>query len=151
MGQKVSPIGLRVGIIRDWDAKWYAPKDKVLERITFENSRKSFEEFMEEKNTVTPVEANVSAEKNEKTKKVASIYFRKNKKGKPLPLMILCSTVVLHLCPSVAKNMYSFNIINLTLIAKIVKKKNPPKTTLILAFISLKSSLNQLLIKSKCN
>lgn len=24
MGQKVSPVGLRVGIIRDWDAKWYA-------------------------------------------------------------------------------------------------------------------------------
>lgn len=29
MGQKVSPIGLRIGIIRDWDAKWYAPKTKV--------------------------------------------------------------------------------------------------------------------------
>ncbi|SFJ38207.1 30S ribosomal protein S3 [Thermoflavimicrobium dichotomicum] len=27
MGQKVSPIGLRVGIIRDWDSKWYADKD----------------------------------------------------------------------------------------------------------------------------
>ncbi|MBE3563247.1 MAG: 30S ribosomal protein S3 [Hydrogenibacillus schlegelii] len=27
MGQKVSPIGLRVGIIRGWDAKWYAEKD----------------------------------------------------------------------------------------------------------------------------
>lgn len=27
MGQKVNPIGLRVGIIRDWDAKWYAEKD----------------------------------------------------------------------------------------------------------------------------
>ncbi|MBE3597212.1 MAG: 30S ribosomal protein S3 [Hydrogenibacillus sp.] len=27
MGQKVSPIGLRVGVIRDWDAKWYAEKD----------------------------------------------------------------------------------------------------------------------------
>lgn len=24
MGQKVNPIGLRVGIIRDWDARWYA-------------------------------------------------------------------------------------------------------------------------------
>jgi len=24
MGQKVSPIGLRVGIIRDWDSRWYA-------------------------------------------------------------------------------------------------------------------------------
>ena len=27
MGQKINPIGLRVGIIRDWDAKWFAEKD----------------------------------------------------------------------------------------------------------------------------
>ncbi len=27
MGQKVNPIGMRVGVIRDWDAKWYAEKD----------------------------------------------------------------------------------------------------------------------------
>ncbi|CAM4047772.1 30S ribosomal protein S3 [Catellicoccus marimammalium] len=27
MGQKVNPNGLRVGIIRDWDAKWYAEKE----------------------------------------------------------------------------------------------------------------------------
>lgn len=26
MGQKVSPVGLRVGIIRDWEGKWYADK-----------------------------------------------------------------------------------------------------------------------------
>ncbi len=26
MGQKVNPIGLRVGIIRDWDSRWYARK-----------------------------------------------------------------------------------------------------------------------------
>lgn len=26
MGQKVSPHGLRVGVIKDWDAKWYANK-----------------------------------------------------------------------------------------------------------------------------
>lgn len=26
MGQKVHPIGMRVGVIRDWDAKWYADK-----------------------------------------------------------------------------------------------------------------------------
>ena len=26
MGQKVSPIGMRLGIIRDWSAKWYASK-----------------------------------------------------------------------------------------------------------------------------
>ncbi|MBS4914238.1 MAG: 30S ribosomal protein S3 [Veillonella sp.] len=27
MGQKVNPHGLRVGIVKDWDAKWYAEKD----------------------------------------------------------------------------------------------------------------------------
>ena len=27
MGQKVNPIGLRIGVIRDWDSKWYAEKD----------------------------------------------------------------------------------------------------------------------------
>ncbi len=27
MGQKVSPIGFRVGIIRDWESRWYAEKE----------------------------------------------------------------------------------------------------------------------------
>ncbi len=27
MGQKVNPVGLRVGIIKDWESKWYAEKD----------------------------------------------------------------------------------------------------------------------------
>ncbi|WP_221569183.1 MULTISPECIES: 30S ribosomal protein S3 [Bacillaceae] len=27
MGQKVNPVGLRVGVIRDWESKWYADKD----------------------------------------------------------------------------------------------------------------------------
>ncbi|MBO9600534.1 30S ribosomal protein S3 [Cohnella panacarvi] len=27
MGQKVNPVGLRIGVIRDWESKWYADKD----------------------------------------------------------------------------------------------------------------------------
>ncbi|EEG77797.1 30S ribosomal protein S3 [Dethiobacter alkaliphilus] len=27
MGQKVSPVGFRIGVIRDWEAKWYADKN----------------------------------------------------------------------------------------------------------------------------
>ena len=27
MGQKVSPHGFRVGVIQDWDSKWYAEKE----------------------------------------------------------------------------------------------------------------------------
>lgn len=29
MGQKVSPVGLRIGINKDWEAKWYANKKDV--------------------------------------------------------------------------------------------------------------------------
>ena len=29
MGQKVSPKGLRIGVIKDWDARWYADKNYV--------------------------------------------------------------------------------------------------------------------------
>jgi len=29
VGQKVNPIGMRLGIIRNWDSKWYASKTKV--------------------------------------------------------------------------------------------------------------------------
>lgn len=27
MGQKINPTGLRVGVIRDWESRWYADKD----------------------------------------------------------------------------------------------------------------------------
>ena len=33
MGQKVSPVGLRVGVIRDWDSQWYANKTEVAELL----------------------------------------------------------------------------------------------------------------------
>ena len=33
MGQKVSPVGLRVGINRDWDAAWYADRTKVADLL----------------------------------------------------------------------------------------------------------------------
>lgn len=33
MGQKVSPIGLRIGIIRDWDSRWYADKNDVADLL----------------------------------------------------------------------------------------------------------------------
>ena len=33
MGQKVSPVGLRVGINRDWDAAWYAEKNDVADLL----------------------------------------------------------------------------------------------------------------------
>lgn len=33
MGQKVNPHGLRVGIIKDWDSKWYADKNNFSDNL----------------------------------------------------------------------------------------------------------------------
>lgn len=38
MGQKVNPHGLRVGVIKDWDTKWYADK-KDFSRFLVEDKR----------------------------------------------------------------------------------------------------------------
>ena len=43
MGQKVNPHGLRVGIIKDWDTKWYSEKgyaDNLVEDYKIRNSLK---------------------------------------------------------------------------------------------------------------
>lgn len=41
MGQKVHPIGLRVGIIKDWDGRWFAKKQEyanlILEDVKIRN------------------------------------------------------------------------------------------------------------------
>ena len=36
MGQKVHPVGMRIGIIRDWESKWYAGK-KDYKNLLFED------------------------------------------------------------------------------------------------------------------
>ena len=33
MGQKVNPHGLRVGVIKDWDARWYASKKEFADTL----------------------------------------------------------------------------------------------------------------------
>ena len=38
MGQKVNPHGLRVGIIKDWDSKWYANK-RILGEYLVEDTK----------------------------------------------------------------------------------------------------------------
>ena len=42
MGQKVSPHGLRVGVIKDWDAKWYADKAKFADFLVEDNQVREF-------------------------------------------------------------------------------------------------------------
>ena len=42
MGQKVSPHGLRVGIISDWDSKWYADKKNFADFLIEDNKVREF-------------------------------------------------------------------------------------------------------------
>ena len=42
MGQKVNPHGLRVGVIKDWDSRWYARPDKVGDLIVEDDKIRKF-------------------------------------------------------------------------------------------------------------
>lgn len=42
MGQKVSPHGLRVGIIKDWDSKWYADKKDFADYLIEDHKIREF-------------------------------------------------------------------------------------------------------------
>ena len=42
MGQKVSPHGLRVGVIKDWDSKWYADKKNFADFLVEDNKVRNY-------------------------------------------------------------------------------------------------------------
>ncbi|AWZ49531.1 30S ribosomal protein S3 [Hathewaya limosa] len=46
MGQKVHPHGIRVGVIKDWDSKWYADKKNFADYLVEDNA---IREFVKEK------------------------------------------------------------------------------------------------------
>lgn len=48
MGQKVNPIGLRVGVIRDWDSRWYAENQAYADYLIEDHK---IREFIEKKLT----------------------------------------------------------------------------------------------------
>lgn len=62
MGQKVSPVGLRIGINKDWESKWYANK-------------KDFKKYLE-----TDIKIRKYLEKNLKGASVANIIIERNNK-----------------------------------------------------------------------
>ena len=42
MGQKVNPHGLRVGVIKDWDSKWYANKNDFADYLIEDNKVRTY-------------------------------------------------------------------------------------------------------------
>ena len=42
MGQKMDPHGLRVGIIKDWDSKWYADKKDFANNLVEDDTIRKY-------------------------------------------------------------------------------------------------------------
>ena len=42
MGQKVNPHGMRVGVIKDWDSRWYASSEKVGDLLVEDKKIRDF-------------------------------------------------------------------------------------------------------------
>ena len=42
MGQKVNPHGFRVGVIKDWDSRWYARNEKVGDLLVEDKKIRDF-------------------------------------------------------------------------------------------------------------
>ena len=55
MGQKVNPHGMRVGIIKDWNSKWYAEADFSDNLVEDYNIRK----FLKKKLSISSVHQTV--------------------------------------------------------------------------------------------
>ncbi len=56
MGQKVNPVGLRIGIIRDWDSRWYAAKNDVADLLHEDIKIRELLEELYENSAVSRIE-----------------------------------------------------------------------------------------------
>ena len=55
MGQKVHPHGLRVGIIKDWDSKWFASKRDFGNNLVEVNKIRTYLKRHENENTTSKI------------------------------------------------------------------------------------------------
>ena len=56
MGQKVNPVGMRIGIIRNWESKWYADKNAVPGLVKEDASIRSYLNEFYKKAAVSHIE-----------------------------------------------------------------------------------------------
>lgn len=72
MGQKVNPIGLRIGVIKDWESRWYADKKEVpallhedikIRKVVSEYYKKAYVSKIEIERTKTKVMLSVYTSK----------------------------------------------------------------------------------------
>jgi len=74
MGQKVSPIGLRIGINKDWESKWYAPNNKFADSL---NKDIKIREYINKK----LVDKGISKVEIEKNKNRYEVIIHSSKPG----------------------------------------------------------------------
>ena len=55
MGQKVNPHGLRVGVIKDWNAQWYANKADFADNLIEDNKIRTFLKKKYYKNSISKI------------------------------------------------------------------------------------------------
>ena len=72
MGQKMHPHGLRVGVIRDWDSKWYADSKNFSDYLVED---KKIREYVKKKLYISGI-SKIEIERNTKTVKV-NVYTAK--------------------------------------------------------------------------
>ena len=72
MGQKMHPHGLRVGVIRDWDSKWYADSKNFSDYLVED---KKIRDYVKKKLYISGI-SKIEIERNTKTIKV-NVYTAK--------------------------------------------------------------------------
>ena len=85
MGQKVSPIGLRVGINKPWDSTWYASKEDFAKFLLEDNKIRKFLNKEYAQASISKIEIERTKDGVKKTIKIDEIvelveYMKNNKK-----------------------------------------------------------------------
>ncbi len=76
MGQKVSPVGLRVGINRNWDAHWYAEKNDVADLLHEDLRIRKFLEETYKTSALSRIEI-ARTKKSDKDRVTVTVYTAK--------------------------------------------------------------------------
>ena len=66
MGQKTNPIGMRLGIIANWDSRWFARKDyaKLLEQLEGTKKNQAMRQFGESVEEISKTLTQLAGPKN---------------------------------------------------------------------------------------
>jgi small subunit ribosomal protein S3 len=90
MGQKVNPHGFRVGVIKDWDSRWYARADKVGDLVVEDyNIRKYLKELLFQAG-VPRIEIERDSAKGKGGQEIEKLRLDMEKRiGKPVSLSII--------------------------------------------------------------